>query len=161
MEKAEWLPLTAADLPQLCSIAARVHPGLPERDEVFAEKTRLFPDGALKLVRGGLMSGYGLAHPWALGTAPELDAFLGALPERPDCLYIHDVALLPSARGAGAAEAFVARMETLARARGIAALALVSVYGTAYFWGRFGFAAAEGPDLASYGEGAAYMVRRL
>lgn len=49
----------------------------------------------------------------------------------------------------------------LARARGLAALALVSVYGTSTLWARFGFRPVPGPDLASYGPGAEYMVRKL
>jgi GNAT superfamily N-acetyltransferase len=161
MENAGWLPLEHADLPALGAIAARLHPGLPERPEVFAEKLRLFPGGCLKFTAGGAMAGYGLAHPWALGAAPRLDSFLGALPETPGCLYVHDVAVLPGARGLGASVNFMGRMERLARDGGLGALALVSVYGTAPLWERFGFAAAPGPELASYGPGAVYMVKKL
>jgi hypothetical protein len=57
-------------------------------------------------------------------------------------------------------------MEELARASGIAALALVSVYATRPLWERFGFrpvtADAElRAKLAGYGESATYMLRDL
>lgn len=157
----EWSPLGAGDLGGLCEIAALAHPDLPERVEVFGEKLRLFPAGCLKYSLGGRMAGYGLAHPWELHSAPKLDAFLGALPPEPGCVYIHDVALRPEARGRGAAAAFVRHAEGLARERGLRALALVSVYGTAPLWGRLGFRPDDGPDLAGYGKDARYMVRRL
>lgn len=155
--------MAAADLGELCAIAALAHPGLPERPEVFGEKLRLFPEGCLKFLLGGRMAGYGLAHPWALETAPALDAFLGPLPQEPGCVYIHDVALLPAARGRGGAAAFARHAEGLALNRGIRALALVSVYGTWPLWGRLGFRPAlpAGLDLGGYGRDAQYMVRRL
>lgn len=157
--KAVWLRLGEEDLGALCAAAALLHPGLPERREVFAEKLRLCPEGCRKLAAGGSLAGYAIGHPWTLGSAPGLDAFLGGLPAAPDCFYIHDVAVLPAARGGGAAAAYVAYAAALARSRGLRALALVSVYGTAAFWARLGFAPAAGPGLASYGPGAAYMTR--
>lgn len=160
---AEWHPLDAGDLDELCRIAAFAHPNLPERVEVFAEKLRLFPEGCRKFLLGGRMTGYGLSHPWALNAAPRLDAFLGPLPGDPGCLYLHDVALLPAARGRGAAHAFARHAEGLARDRGLRRLALVSVYGTARLWARMGFKAARpaGLDLAGYGPEAEYMVKEL
>lgn len=160
---AEWHPLGSGDLEALCAIAAAAHPNLPERVEVFAEKLRLFPEGCLKFTLGGRMAGYGLSHPWALNSAPRLDAFMGPLPEAPGCLYIHDVALLPAASGRGAAHAFARHAEALARDRGLRRLALVSVYGTARLWARMGFKAARpaGLDLAGYGSEAEYMVKEL
>lgn len=160
-KKAAWLPLAEGDLAALCAAAARLHPGLPERPEVFAEKLRLCPEGCRKLEAGGALAGYAIGHPWTLGSAPKLDAFLGALPAAPDCFYIHDVAVLPAARGLGAAAAYVDYAAGLARGRGLRALALVSVYGTAPLWARLGFAPAAGPGLASYGPGAVYMTRPL
>lgn len=160
---AEWHPLAAGDLDELCVIAAVAHPSLPERVEVFAEKLRLFPEGCLKFLLDGRMAGYGLSHPWALNAAPRLDAFLGPLPEAPGCFFIHDVALLPAARGRGAAHAFARHAEALARDLGLRRLALVSVYGTARLWARMGFRPARpaGLDLAGYGPDAEYMVKEL
>ena len=140
-----------------------VHPALPERPEVFAEKLRLYSPGCRKLVLRGRIVGYGIAHPWMLDAIPPLDAFLVALPPAPQCLYIHDVAVLPAARGRGAAQRYVGVIRGLAASAGVDSLALVSVYGTHVLWSRFGFRVVVNeriePQLASYGPSARYMVR--
>lgn len=165
MSKPHWGPARASDLPAISAIAARIHPDLPERPDVFAEKMRLYPDGCRVLVADDAIAGYGLAHPWKQHHIPPLDGFLDRLPGDADCLYVHDVAVLPERRG-GAARAYVAAMEELARASGIAALALVSVYATRPLWERLGFrpVAADAQlraKLASYGGAATYMLREL
>jgi GNAT superfamily N-acetyltransferase len=159
----DWLPLAAGDIGEVLAVAARLHPGLPERAEVFAEKLRLCPAGCRKLVAGGKLVGYGLAHPWRLNAAPKLDAFLETLPASPECLYLHDVAVLPDGRGRGAARAYVEYLQALARSLGLGRLALVSVYGTIPLWEKLGFTAvsAGAPPLPSYGPSGAYMVKKL
>ena len=165
MSKPHWRPAHASDLPAISAIAARVHPGLPERPEVFDEKTRLYPDGCRVLIADDEIAGYGLAHPWKLHQIPPLDRLLERLPEDADCLYVHDVAVMPEFRG-GVLRAYIADIEQLARASRIATLALVSVYATRPMWQRLGFRpvavdAALRAKLASYGEGATYMLRDL
>jgi GNAT superfamily N-acetyltransferase len=165
MSKPHWRPAHASDLPAISAIAARIHPDLPESPEVFAEKMRLYPDGCRALVVNDAVSGYGLAHPWKQNEIPPLDGFLERLPDAADCLYVHDVAVLPDFRG-GVARAYVATIEGLARTSGIAALALVSVYGTHVLWERLGFRpvtpeAALRAKLTSYGASATYMLREL
>lgn len=165
MSKLHWRPARASDLPAISAIAARIHPDLPESPDVFAEKMRLCPEGCRVLVADDGIAGYGLAHPWKQHRIPPLDGFLERLPDDADCLYVHDVAVLPDRRG-GAARAYVATIEDLARSIGIATLALVSVYATRPLWERLGFrpvtAKAElRAKLASYGEGATYMLRDL
>ena len=160
-----WRPLAQADLGDVGRIAAAAHAGLDERPDVFAEKLRLYPRGCLALDLDGEVLGYAFSHPWRLGDAPALDAFLGALPASPDCLYLHDIAMLTDARGQGAAAAAIGRLTALAGAEGLDAMALVAVRGTDAFWARAGFVDATGPGLfaklAVYGEGARYMTRRL
>ena len=160
---ADWKPLESGDMPAVFAIAGRLHPGLPERLEVLAEKRRLFPDGCRRLLNGADMVGYGLAHPWRLNAAPKLDAFLEMLPASPDCLYLHDVAILPEGRGRGAAGSYVVYLESLARRQGLGHLALVSVYGTVPLWEKFGFKTvlAGAPPLPFYGPSAAYMLKAL
>jgi ribosomal protein S18 acetylase RimI-like enzyme len=166
MSKPHWRPAHTSDLPAIGAIAARVHPDLPESPEVFAEKMRLYPDGCLALTTENEIVGYGLSHPWMQHQIPPLDGFLEKLPDDADCLYVHDVAVLPDFRGGGVARAYVATIEGLARSSGIATLALVSVYATRPLWEHFGFRAATvdaelRAKLASYGERATYMLREL
>lgn len=162
MSKPHWRRAGASDLPAIGTIAAQIHPDLPEGPEVFAEKMRLYPDGCRVLVAGDEVVGYGLAHPWRQHRIPPLDRLLERLPADADCLYVHDVAVSPGFRG-GVARDYVAAIEELARVSGITVLALVSVYNTRPLWERFGFRpvtadAALRDKLASYGDGATYML---
>ena len=165
MSKPHWRPAHITDLPAIGTIAARIHPDLPERPEVFAEKMRLYPDGCRVLIVDDEIAGYGLSHPWRWHRVPPLDGFLERLPDDADCLYVHDVAVMPEFRG-GVLRAYIADIEQLARASRIATLALVSVYATRPMWQRLGFRpvavdAALRAKLASYGEDATYMLRDL
>ena len=152
-----------SDLPAVQALADAAHPGLPERPEVLRDKRAHYPAGCLVLASGGSIVGYGFAHPWDLDAIPRLDTPLGSLPARPTCLYLHDVVVALEARGHGAAGAYVARLVEQARALGVPALALVSVYETWPMWQRHGFRVAERPALANvlkgYGPLARYMVR--
>ncbi len=163
MGKTKWRPLGRDDLPSVLAIADGVHVGLHERLEVFAEKLSLFPEGCRALADEGLVMGYGFSHPWLMGSIPPLDGFLGGLPPSPQCLHIHDVVVLPQARGRGEAAGYVGYVKGLAARMGITRLALVSVHGSEAFWMRLGFEAAEvgGPGLTAYGHEAVYMVCRM
>jgi hypothetical protein len=165
LSKPRWRPAQPSDLDAISAIAARIHPDLPERPEVFSEKLRLCPDGCRVLAAGDETVGYGLSHPWTQHRIPPLDDFLEALPDDADCFYVHDVAVLAGGRG-GAARAYVAEIEDLARSSGIATLALVSVYDTRPLWQRLGFrpVAADAElraKLKPYGDNATYMLRYL
>lgn len=160
-----WRPLLPSDLPALGAIAAQVHPGFPEDDAVFAERLRLYPQGALLLVLAGRPAGYVLSHPWRFGQVPALNALLGEIPANADTYYLHDLALLPSARGSGAAAAIVKKLSDIAAEAGFARMSLVAVNGSQGFWHKQGFVAEALPGLetklASYEASARLMVARL
>jgi GNAT superfamily N-acetyltransferase len=159
-----WRQAAATDLLDIQSIADQIHPDLHEKPEIFAERLQLFPEGFFVLGRNEQVVGYGLSHPWFLNSIPPLNQLLGSIPQAPGCLLIHDVAVLPRARGHGAAGVLTELMAKLARTRGIPRLALISVYNTWSLWTRLGFE--ESPDsalkdkLKSYGQTARYMVRK-
>jgi GNAT superfamily N-acetyltransferase len=160
-----WRPVTSTELDDANRIARRIHSALPERPEVFAEKFNLFPEGCFVLTKKDSVVGYGFSHPWRLHHIPALDAFLGTLPFPHECLFIHDVAILPDARGHATSKIFVETIAGLARQRGISFLALVSVYDTHLLWARYGFEVVSEPalndKLKSYGPSARYMVLTL
>lgn len=165
-DSAAWRRAGDADLDAILDVQAHVHTIAPESRAVFASKRDAFPAGTLVLDRAGTVLGYGVFHPWRVDDIPALHALPFRAPERPDCLFIHDVALLPAARGSGAARALVALAREAALARGLGRLALVSVYGTVPIWSRCGFAVRAAPataaaDLAHYGETARYMVSEI
>ncbi len=158
-------PCRPIDLPHVAIVAARVHAAYPEDAAVFAERLRLYPAGCLVCESGGRLAGYVLSHPWADRAAPALNSLLGALPASPATYYIHDLALLPAARGAGAGSAIVAALVAQARAEKLATLSLVAVHGSEEFWRRHGFAAVADAALAdtlrSYDESARFMMRAV
>jgi GNAT superfamily N-acetyltransferase len=160
MTAAAWRAMTPGDLAAVARIAERVHPNYPERPEVFAERLALFPAGCLLLVNArGEPCGYAITHPGTLGAPPALDSLLGALPPAADCLYLHDIALLPAARGARAPAAALEMLRALARSLGLERLALVAVNGSAEYWRGHGFGVgAPGAGVETYGEGVAYLV---
>lgn len=163
--RAGWRPTTVTDLPDVDTIAQAVHPDFPERPEVFTERLALFPAGCLLLERDGKAMGYLLSHPWHVGAPPPLDSLLGSLPPAATTYYLHDIALLPPSRGAGAASAVLPYLVRQAEIAGTDNLSLVAVNNSAPFWRRHGFAAVDLPGLAeklaSYGADALYMQRTI
>jgi GNAT superfamily N-acetyltransferase len=162
-----WRPMREEDLPVVDAVADVVHPAFPERSEVLAEKRALWPSGCFVLAdTGGAVWGYALSHPWHARRPAPLDTLLGALPSPEGARWIHDVALLPRARGQGAAAEPVRRILADADAAGAPESALVAVYGSEAFWTRFGFreprdlpAALVAEVISHYGPRARFMIR--
>lgn len=158
-----WRPMRNSDLGRVSAIAASVHPDFPEDDAVFAERLALHPAGCFMLEAADQPAGYLLSHPWRFGQLPALNALLGRLPDAPSTYYLHDVALLPAARGSGAASAIVAALVSHAAGQGLPNLSLVAVNGSQGFWQRHGFSVHADPaladKLASYDADARLMVR--
>lgn len=154
--------MARADLPALMAIAAVAHPHFPEAEAVFAERMALFPPGCRVLADAdGRLHGYVFSHPWRADEPVPLDTLLAALPANPGALYLHDLALLPSARGTGAAGAVVRELVALAADRGLACVSLVAVSGSSGFWRQQGFGPREGvatEQLRGYGADAVFMA---
>lgn len=158
-----WRAMRAEDLDRVLDLAAVIHPAYPEARAVFAERLALHPRGCLILEEEGSPCGYALTHPWRYGRPPALDTLLAALPEHPDTYYLHDIALLPGARGRGHAGQLLARLIAHAGELGLANLSLVAVNASRPVWERCGFSAPDMalPALASYGGTAVFMTRAL
>ncbi|WP_448661118.1 GNAT family N-acetyltransferase [Sphingomonas sp. CJ20] len=156
-----WRPARADDLPAIHAIAAQVHPAFPEDAAVFAERLRLYPAGVWMLEGPAGPLGYLIAHPWRGDDVPALDTLLGALPAGADLLYLHDLALMPAARGSGVGRAIVERIAAHSRAESLRAIRLVAINGSVPFWERQGFVVCAGGDLTSYGADARRMERPL
>jgi GNAT superfamily N-acetyltransferase len=160
-----WRALTTLDLPAVEDIAAAVHPGFFEEPRVFAERLRLYPDGARFLELAGQPAGYVLSHPWHQRRLPALNSLLGAVPSDVVTYYIHDLALLAPARGTGAAALVVNALVQHARRSGFASMSLVAVNASQRFWEKHGFGVVEAPELAdklaSYEGEARFMVKPL
>jgi ribosomal protein S18 acetylase RimI-like enzyme len=147
--------MSPADLESVAAIERESHTPLPpEGEEIFANRLELFPAGCF--VAGDPVGGYAIAHPWA-GPAPALGLVLEALPEAPDHLFLHDVALRPGLRGRGLVETVLDLLRGVAAARGLREIRLTAVHGTAPRWARLGFVPDGGALSAGYGEGAIGM----
>ena len=157
-----------ADIAAVVALADAAHPALHEDASVFKDRLSLYPKGCLVLDRGdrprgaGQAAGYAVGHPWHGDAPPPLNTVLGALPNDANRFYLHDVVVSPAVRGGGHASEAIERL--LATAAAFSSVILVSVYGTAPFWSRFGFV--EAPErlppgaLRAYGEDALFMIRQ-
>lgn len=153
------------DLADVDRIARIVHPDIPERIETFDEKLALSPGtNFVAIDEDGAVRGYASAHPWRNLDMPKFDTLLGRLPRDADVLYIHDIALLPTARGAGLVPEVLSRLDFRAREAGLPKLTLAAVYGSEVAWFRYGFERVT-PDerlaqqLAPYG--AVFLIRNV
>ena len=156
-----WRPMVAADLDRVNVIANLIHLDYPESPAVFANRLHIFADGCwMAQQEDGLALGYAISHPGRVGHPPHLDCVLESLPNSADCLYLHDVALLPQARGQGLSRAIVQHLEIVARRCALPRLALTSVSGSLPVWSRCGFVPHPCDDLDSYGT-ATYMIRSV
>jgi len=156
-----WRDMTTSDLDAVYRIAAIVHPDFPEDDAVLAEKLALYPDGCLVLEDEVGITGYVFSHPYPFGQSPALNTRLVALSDADGCYYLHDIALLPEARGNGAATRAVTMIMDRARDIGFDRIALTAVSYAITYWTKMGFASEDGTDPDSYGADALYMSRML
>lgn len=165
MTTAQWRPMRPEHTDDLIAIAAEVHPGYPEDDDVLKGRMELYPEGCLVLSDGDRVTGYLLSHPWVHGNPPALNVRIPALPEQADTYYIHDLSLLPAAQGTGAARRAVETAIAHARTEGYARMSLCAVNGSGPFWARHGFAETPVPGLdsklQSYGDDVRFMARAL
>lgn len=172
MTHYQWRAMKADDLSHVMEIAAPVHAGYYEAREVFAERLALFPQGcriAAHMTPAGTeeVIGYAFMHPTRHGQPPALNRLLLELEERADCLHLHDVALLPQARGSGLGRALVEEICQLGRAIGLQRATLVAVHDSGDYWRNAGFESDDQAHLqaadaiSSYGVGARYMSRTL
>ncbi|WP_298210985.1 GNAT family N-acetyltransferase [Acidovorax sp.] len=163
-------PLALSDLADLLAVQLACYgEGFVESGEVFARRLASPVNCSLVLERGGQVCAYLAAYRSRLCKVTPLHGdFEGsAVAEGIDTLYLHDMAVLPALAGQGLAQALLAPLWERARHDGLLYSALVSVQGSQGYWARHGYAEHVLPDamqrqrLATYGEGATYMVRGL
>lgn len=159
--------LAVPDLPGLLAVQRACYgEGFVESGEVFARRLASTVNGSLVLERDGAVCAYLAAYWSQQGKVTPLHGDFEPTP-RPDTLYLHDMAVLPSCAGQGLAHALLQALWGQAAARGLRHAALVSVQGSRDYWARQGFAVqaltceVQRARLASYGNDAVYMARAL
>ncbi|WHO40794.1 GNAT family N-acetyltransferase [Sphingobium sp. AP49] len=157
---AGWRPMGRGDVAAVAAISDRVHGDYTEQPAIYDDRLRLYPAGCFLLERDGQALGYLITHPWAGDRPPALDRLIDRLPDAPDRYYLHDLALLPEARGTGAAAAAVDLIVAQARTAGFDRITLTAINGADAFWRRQDFV--DLPVVAdSYGADSVSMVRML
>lgn len=162
----KWRPMRQSDRDDVGRIGNGVHLAHQEDPDVLIERQALSPEGCHVFETDeGALVGYLLSHPWIFAVPPSLDSFLGSLPEDSDSWYIHDLVLLPEARGHRAGEIILDQITTHARQKNFKSLSLIAISGADRYWSRLGFVSlsTETLDLklASYGNNALFMYRSL
>ena len=156
--------LGAADVNAVLRIQAQCYgDGFAEPGEVFTRRLQSVGHCSWAAEQGGELVAY-LAAYWSRPGA--ITPLNGDFADYADAsvLYLHDMAVSSVAAGQGLAQRLVQAVKTQARARGVQRTALVSVQGSQLYWERQGYKAdsvtnaAQQQHLASYGEGALYMV---
>lgn len=166
MASHAWRAMTPADLDAVAEIARVGFPDHFEGRDCFQNRLTLNPAGCFVLTDDrDTVGGYLIAYPWRREQIPALNTLIEALPEDADVLYLHDLAIAPSARGGGFSRPVVERLAQHARSDGWPALTLVAVNDAVAFWQGHGFVVHDSEALrarlAGYGASARYMVRRL
>ncbi|WP_181559127.1 GNAT family N-acetyltransferase [Sphingobium xanthum] len=156
-----WRPMRAHDMAAVKAISDAVHGRYTEDEAIYAERLSLHPAGCFVFEEAGRVLGYLIAHPWQAGGVPAFNARLGAIPEKPGSYYLHDLALLPDARGSGAGRAALALIVAQARSEGLGEIWLTAVNGADRYWASQGFEAVEAPDPAGYDETCRRMNMRV
>ena len=154
------------DLASLLSIQRACYPpALNESEQVMRSRLASAPETCWMLECETGPVGYLLAYRSTLGAITPLGGAFSAA-ERADCLYLHDLAILPGQQGAGAAQSLIAHAQRWAAAERLVDAALVSVGDRVSFWTRREFSVEDALSdeqnaaLLSYGAGARYMTRR-
>jgi GNAT superfamily N-acetyltransferase len=149
--------LSDNDLAEVIRVQLDAHPAtLVEPPEVFAQRIAMFPRGAIGAFDDELTA-YLFCHPWTIDEVAMLHHAPTMLPDRPTCLYVHDLAVHPSYRGRGLADRLVDEAKKIAADMSLP-LAAVAVNRSERFWERHGLARRRELDYGP--QRAIYMISR-
>jgi ribosomal protein S18 acetylase RimI-like enzyme len=139
-------------------------PFFHESKAVFSEKLKLFPNGCCIGYLDNDPVAYLFSHPWSQELIVELDTPLKALPNNPDCYYIHDLSVSSQFHRKGIGKKMFSKAKELTIEYHFTKIVLVAVQGSQNFWAKFGFRPIEKPSetikakLQSYGQGSCVMM---
>lgn len=140
-----------ADLPAIHALQCAAYPpDYHEPEAALASHLAAGPETCFVAERENRLLAYVFAHPWQ-GEPPRLHE---ALPERrqADHLFVHDLAVSPTARGHGTAALLVQAVQQAASTQRLEEIRLVALAQARPFWHRHGFEALPAALPACYGE---------
>lgn len=152
-------PLGSEDISEVIHVQRNAYScDLHEPEATFAKKMSLFPSGAIGCFDDAVMTGYIFCHPWVLGEIVPLGDLSIRIPDDPNCMCIHDLAIDNDHLGQGLAGHLISKVLSLTMSMGLHACALVSVQGSQGFWEHHGFVRKYDVEYLP-GVQASYMVK--
>lgn len=129
-------------------IGDELHPMFPEDESVVHNRFELYPEGMFVLLNKEraddvdvvVVHGYCVSHPYPAFTIPHLNHTRldeRAVKDEKKNYYIHDLAVMSSARGWGSRGA--QHVLDMAKKKGFATVTLTAVNGSVTFWRKVGF----------------------
>lgn len=108
------------------------------------------------------LAGYMLAFPVVRQELPPLNACECQMPDEPDCLYLHDMAVLPPYRSEGVGAQLFQAFKNIFDAHAFEYAALIAIQDSVPYWQKRGFMPVQTSlalqnKLLSYGGQARYM----
>lgn len=163
-------PARRADIPEILRIQAQCYTEIePETAPAYLNKLEQAPDCAFVMAGAGngQVLAYLFALPIQIEAPPALDAHDFVCPANADCLYLHDLAIAPDARGLGLSRPLMQAFFAAAQARRLPWASLIAIQDSQAFWQAYGFASSElsrradmQNKLRSYGA-ASYLLQKL
>lgn len=157
--------MLSEDLPEVFRIQGECFSAdLAESNDSIITKLRESPEFCFVAVKDSEVMGYTLALPMRTGEILPLNDTEYTIPADADSLYLHDMAVSPSARKLGVAPALLKELFEVTKDSGFAKTYLIAVSGASTYWTRHGFEAVVVDDemqkiLSKYGDDAVYMVK--
>lgn len=157
--------MSATDLPSVLAIQNACYmEQFRESRASLRAKLRASPSTCFIASLAGDSVGYLFAVPGESSNPPAWNAATCQLPASPDCLYLHDLAVLPGARRTGAGRALLGEFLTRLRASSTQRAYLIAVQNSMAYWARHGFlpvppSGALKARLSTYGDQVVYMAR--
>ena len=154
------------DLPSVWQVQCACYSNFdPETQASLGAKRAASPQSCFVAVRDNILLGYTIAMPWVLGVVPALNDPSCELPAQADCLYLHDMAITPTAAGQGVGQRLFEAVSDAGHKLELPKLALTAVSGAEGYWQRFGFVPVALPlsaeKVAQYGGNITYMSREM
>lgn len=168
MSKLQIHSMQASDLDRVLLIQAACYTGdIPESRVSLAAKLFTSPSSCFVAKQfDGEVLAYLIALPWIVTEPPALNALSCELPVRPDCLYLHDLAVHPSVRTGGVGASLIERFLQRSSELDFSKTCLVAIQNSVGYWRRFGFhpctsTSALAAKLATYGSDAQFLLRNV
>jgi GNAT superfamily N-acetyltransferase len=163
------LPMTLEDIEDVSKVQketftqdlCELHSVLLNRFETFGQYFHVAKNGE-ELI------GYMIAFPWKSGETPVNNQNFPKMIPTPDCFFIHDITLLPAARGTGLARSMIEKACETGRLLGFKTISLVAVAQSGNYWDKNNFLEymdisieKKNALIANYGKGSRLMQKTL